>query len=109
MYVNFYIHFCKAHLATSAAFFGTGTTEVLGTVILEANKPAQLVLQFASSDIARSKGIPESEFDSLLPSRGGCRFGGGPAFTVYEGIQAAVEAAKEADVAIAVIGLNNGE
>ncbi|CAE6529872.1 unnamed protein product [Rhizoctonia solani] len=90
-----------------SAFFGTGSTEVLATVNLEANKSVQVVLQFASSVLAREKGIPESEFASLVNSRGGCRFGGGPTFTADEGIQNAVKAAKEADVAIVIIGLNN--
>ncbi|KAF8748550.1 glycosyl hydrolase 3 family [Rhizoctonia solani] len=90
-----------------SAFFGTGTTEVLATVNLEANKSVQIVLQYASALLAREKGIPESEFASLLNSRGGCRFGGGPIFTVDEGIQDAIEAAKGADAAIIVIGLNN--
>ncbi|CAE6475372.1 unnamed protein product [Rhizoctonia solani] len=90
-----------------SAFFGTGTTEVLGTVSLQANKPVQIVLQYASSLLAREKGIPESEFATLLDSRGGCRFGGGPTFTIDEGVQNAVQAAKAADVAILVIGLNN--
>lgn len=92
-----------------AAFFGTGTSEVLGTVTLRANTPVEVVIQFASACIARSKGIPESEFGSVLFSRGGCRFGGGPAFTVEQGIQDAVQAAKGADAAIVVIGLNNGQ
>ncbi|CAE6504361.1 unnamed protein product [Rhizoctonia solani] len=90
-----------------SAFFGTGTTEVLGTVSLEANKPIQIMLQYASSLLAREKGIPESNSATLLDSRGGCRFGGGPTFTVDEGVQKAVQAAKAADVAILVIGLNN--
>ncbi|KAG8712328.1 hypothetical protein FRC11_000440 [Ceratobasidium sp. 423] len=90
-----------------SAFFGTGSTEVLATVSLEANKSVQIVLQFASSILAREKGIPESEFASLVNSRGGCRFGGGPTFTVDEGIRNAIQAAKVADVAIVVIGLNN--
>ncbi|CAE6442162.1 unnamed protein product [Rhizoctonia solani] len=90
-----------------SAFFGTGTTEVLATVSLEANKPVQIVLQYASALLAREKGVPESEFASLVDSRGGCRFGGGPTFTVDEGIQAAIQAAKVADVAVVVIGLNN--
>ncbi|KAF8691106.1 glycosyl hydrolase 3 family, partial [Rhizoctonia solani] len=90
-----------------SAFFGTGTTEVLATVSLEANKSAQIVLQYASALSAREKGIPESEFASLVNSRGGCRFGGGPIFSVDEGIQDAIEAAKGADAAIVVIGLNN--
>ncbi|KAH7343148.1 putative beta-glucosidase precursor [Rhizoctonia solani] len=76
-----------------SAFFGTGTTEVLATVGLEANKPVQIVLQYASSLLAREKG--------------GCRFGGGPTFDVDDGIRDAVQAAKAADVAIVVIGLNN--
>ncbi|ELU45285.1 glycoside hydrolase family 3 protein [Rhizoctonia solani AG-1 IA] len=85
-----------------SAFFGTGTTEVLATVNLEANKSVQIVLQYASALLAREKGIPESEFASLLNSRGGCRFGGGPIFTVDEGIQDAIEAAKGADAAIII-------
>ncbi|CAE6497151.1 unnamed protein product [Rhizoctonia solani] len=90
-----------------SAFFGTGTTEVLATVGLEANKPVQIVLQYASSLLARERGIPESEFATLVNSRGGCRFGGGPTFDVEDGIRDAVQAAKAADVAIVVIGLNN--
>ncbi|CEL63926.1 beta-glucosidase [Rhizoctonia solani AG-1 IB] len=90
-----------------SAFFGTGTTEVLATTSLEANKPVRIVLQYASALLARDKGVPESEFASLVDSRGGCRFGGGPTFTVDEGIQAAVQAARAADAAVLVIGLNN--
>ncbi|KAJ1309318.1 hypothetical protein OPQ81_004979 [Rhizoctonia solani] len=91
-----------------SAFFGTGTTEVLATVDLEAGNPVEIVLQYASSVFAREKGIPESEFGTLINSRGGCRFGGGPTFTTNEGIEDAIQAAKGADVAIVVIGLNNG-
>ncbi|CAE7214859.1 unnamed protein product [Rhizoctonia solani] len=90
-----------------SAFFGTGTTEVLATVGLEANKPVQIVLQYASALLAREKGVPESEFATLMDSRGGCRFGGGPTFTANEGVQDAIKAAKAADVAILVVGLNN--
>ncbi|KDN34971.1 hypothetical protein RSAG8_11977, partial [Rhizoctonia solani AG-8 WAC10335] len=90
-----------------SAFFGTGTTEVLATVSLEGNKPVRIVLQYASSLLAREKGVPESEFATLVDSRGGCRFGGGATFTTDDGIQDAVQAAKAADVAILVIGLNN--
>ncbi|CAE6450341.1 unnamed protein product [Rhizoctonia solani] len=90
-----------------SAFFGTGTAEVLATVSLEGNKPVRIVLQYASSLLAREKGVPESEFATLVDSRGGCRFGGGATFTTDDGIQDAVQAAKAADVAILVIGLNN--
>ncbi|CUA68916.1 beta-glucosidase [Rhizoctonia solani] len=97
----------SSHPTPGSAFFGTGTTEVLATVDLKAKKPVQIVLQYASALLAREKGIPESEFATLINSRGGCRFGGGPTFTPDEGIQHAVQAAKAADVAILVIGLNN--
>ncbi|CAE6529879.1 unnamed protein product [Rhizoctonia solani] len=88
-------------------FFGAASTEMLGTVDLEENKPVKIVVQYASPLIAQSKGYPASEYSSFPGYRGVCRFGGGPAFTVEEGIQGAVEAAKSSDVAIVVVGLNN--
>ncbi|KAH7343147.1 glycoside hydrolase family 3 C-terminal domain-containing protein [Rhizoctonia solani] len=88
-------------------FFGAASTEILGTIDLQANEPVTIVVQYASPLIAQSHGYPVSEFSSSLGYRGVCRFGGSPAFTVEEGTQDAVEAAKSSEVVVVVIGLNN--
>ncbi|KAG8738833.1 hypothetical protein FRC10_006444 [Ceratobasidium sp. 414] len=88
-------------------FFGTASCEVLGTTTLEAHKPAQLVVQYASSPIAHSRGYSRTNLDAIPEIRGSCRFGGGRVFSEDEGIQEAVDAAKQANAVVLVIGLNN--
>jgi len=89
-------------------FFTTGTLEVCGSVELEAGKPAELVVQFASPGAARAKGLSHIGAGSLsTDGRGGCRFGGGRAFEDDVGISEAVEVAKKVEKVVLVIGLNN--
>lgn len=90
-------------------FFTTGTLEVCGSVELEAGKPAELVVQFASPGAARAKGLSHIGAGSLsTDGRGGCRFGGGRAFEDDVGVSEAVEIAKKVEKVVLVIGLNNG-
>lgn len=89
-------------------FFMTGTVEVLGTVELEAGKPAEIVLQFTSPVAARARGFTHIGAGSLsLEGRGGCRWGGGRAFEDDEGVKEAVDLAKRVDKVVLVVGLNN--
>ncbi|CAE6455944.1 unnamed protein product, partial [Rhizoctonia solani] len=75
-------------------FFGAASNEKLGMIDLEAGKPVTVVVQYASPLMAQSRGYPASEYSSFPGYRGVCRFGGGPAFTVEDGIQEAVRVAR---------------
>ncbi|KAG9101846.1 hypothetical protein FRC06_002549 [Ceratobasidium sp. 370] len=83
-------------------FFGTASREVLGSITLEARKPAEILLQYASSPIAHAQGYTRTNLDAIPEIRGSCRFGGGRVFTEDEGIQEAVDTAKQADAVVLV-------
>ncbi|KAG9094123.1 hypothetical protein FS749_013076 [Ceratobasidium sp. UAMH 11750] len=89
-------------------FFVTGTLEVCGIIELEAGKPAEIVLQYASPVAAQSKGFAQVGAGSLSnESRGGCRFGCSRVIEDDAGVNEAVEVAKKVETVILVVGLNN--
>ncbi|KAG6885755.1 hypothetical protein C0993_010267 [Termitomyces sp. T159_Od127] len=84
------------------AFFGCGTQEKKGICQLKANKAYEIVVDFCNV-----RGPADGDEDeAVMDSNPGVRLGGAEVIDPDTSIAEAVQLAKEADVAIAVVGLN---
>ncbi|KAH9994133.1 beta-glucosidase [Russula compacta] len=83
-------------------FFGAGTLEEKGTVQLKAQKAHKIYVEFCNV-----RGPAEGDEDeTVMDTIAGIRLGGAEAQDPEELLESAVELAKDADAAIAVVGLN---
>lgn len=82
-------------------FFGMGTLEETGVVEIAPGHSPHVLLEFSNI-----KGPRENDVGGQ-PTQAGMRLGGRDMFDADQEIQAAVECARAADVAVLVVGLNN--
>ncbi|KAG9002882.1 hypothetical protein FRB94_003505 [Tulasnella sp. JGI-2019a] len=86
----------------SIAFFGSGTKEEHGEFLLKAGVSHEILLHFENM-----RGpSPGDDQESLVNEGGGLTFGGAEVLNTEESIAEAAQLAKEADVAIVVVGTN---
>lgn len=85
------------------AFFGSGTAEERGTYTLKANTEHDILVQLCNVRGPRD----DDEDQPIVEYNGGVRLSGAPVQDADEAMNEAVQLAKEADVAILVVGLNN--
>ena len=83
-------------------FFGFGSLEERGIFHLQANKSHEVYIEFCNV-CARADGDEE---ETVLDSSAGVRFGGAEVRDSDDLMNQAVKLAREADVVIAVVGLN---
>ena len=85
------------------AFFGCGTEEERGTYLLKANTQHDILVEMVNV-----RGPRDGDEDQpILEYNSGVRLAGAPVQDADEAMNEAVQLAKEADVAILVVGLNN--
>lgn len=84
------------------SFFMTGTEEEKGRYLLKKGVAHKILLEFGN---VRGPAVGDID-ESILAGGPGVRIGGAPVIDPAEEIEKAVVAAREADVAIVVVGLN---
>lgn len=84
------------------SFFNTGTEEEKGRFLLKKGVSHEILVEFGNT-----KGPAVGDIDeSLLVGGAGLRIGGAPVIDSDAEVEKAVELAKQADVAIVIVGLN---
>lgn len=88
-----------------SAFFGSGTREETGLVLLKANQSHSLLLQFENINGPAEGEDPTIE-SIVMMNGGGLTLGGAEDLEESESIAEAAKLAAEADVAVVVLGTN---